>query len=160
MIEIVSGDLLDSTEKYIAHQCNCLSQNSAGAAKAIFDKYPHANTYAGRTEPDVMGTIKILGNGEDQRYVINMFAQHYPGKPKYPNSTKDGTATREFHFHRCLLRVAKIENLESIAFPWKIGCNLGGGNWEHYLGTLHNFAKYVGDQHGTIVRVYRRLGDE
>lgn len=159
MIEIVTGDLLNSKEKYIAHQCNCLTQNSAGMAKAIFDKFPYANTYATRTVADMLGTIKILGNGEDQRYVVNMFAQYYPGKPKYPNSSKDGTLIREHYFHRCLLRVAEIPNLESIAFPWKIGCNLGGGIWEHYLGTLTNFANYV-EGKGVRVLIYRRDGDE
>jgi O-acetyl-ADP-ribose deacetylase (regulator of RNase III) len=160
MIEIVRGNIIDSTEKYIGHICNCLTQTPAGAAKAIFDKYPYANTYAERTEPDVMSTIKILGDGQDQRYVINMFAQYYPGRTKYPNSQKDGIKTREKAFYHCLLRVAEIENLESIAFPWRIGCNLAGGDWEHYLGKLHNFAKYVSDKHNTIVRVYRRLEDE
>lgn len=159
MIEIITGDLLDSKEKYIAHQCNCLTQNSAGVAKSIFDKFPHSNTYATRTMADLLGTIKILGNGADQRHVINMFAQYYPGRPKYPNSVKDGTLAREQQFHRCLLRVAEIPNLESIAFPWKIGCNLGGGIWEHYLGTLTNFANYV-EGKGVRVVIYRREGDE
>lgn len=160
MIEIVRGNIIDATEQYIAHQCNCLTQNSAGAAKAIFDKYPHADTYFGRTEPDVLGTIKVLGNGEDNRYVINMFAQYYPGRTKFPNSGKDGIQTRQKSFHRCLARIAKIEDLKSIAFPWRIGCNLAGGDWEWYLGTLHNFAKHVGEKQGTLVRVYRRLEDE
>lgn len=155
MIEIVKGNLLDSKEKYIAHQCNCLTQNSAGTAKAIFDKFPYANTYATRTEPDVPSTIKILGNGDDQRYVINMFAQYYPGKPKYPNSDKDGTKARQKYFHQCLLRVSKISDLTSIAFPWKIGCNLGGGDWEWYLGTITNFAKYVKESQNTIVKIYK-----
>lgn len=159
MIEIVTGDLLNSKEKYIAHQCNCLTQNSAGTAKAIFDKFPHANTYATRTVADLLGTIKVLGNGLDQRYVINMFAQYYPGRPKYPNSVKDGSLAREQYFHRCLLRVAQIPDLESIAFPWKIGCNLGGGVWEHYLGTLTNFANYLEDKN-VRVAIYRREGDE
>ncbi len=160
MIEIITGDLLDAKEKYIAHQCNCLTQHSAGVAKSIFDKYPHANVYAGRTDPDVMGTIKICGNGDDERYVINMFAQYYPGRPKYPNSNKDGTLIREEFFHKCLLRVAQIPNLESVAFPWRIGCNLGGGIWEHYLGTLTNFANYVEEFQKARVVIYRREGDE
>ena len=160
MIEIITGDLLEATEKYIAHQCNCLSNNSAGTAKAIFDRFPYSNTYAARTEPDVMGSLKILGNGQDQRYIINMFAQYYPGRPKYPNAEKDGSLTREKMFHRCLLRIAKIENLESIAFPFGIGCNLGGGNWEHYLGTLTNFAKYVKEKQNTRVVIYQREIDK
>ena len=90
MIEIVSGDLLEAKEKYIAHACNCITQKSAGTAKAIFDKFPYANTYATRTEPNVPATIQIMGNGQDQRYIINMYSIYYPGKPKYPYSTKDG----------------------------------------------------------------------
>ena len=108
-IEIVAGDLLNSQEKYIAHQCNCLTQSSAGTARAIFDKFPHSDTYTDRTEPDKPGLIKILGDGVNQRYVINMFGQYYPGKPKYPNSTLDGQIAREKYFHQCLLRVARIE---------------------------------------------------
>jgi hypothetical protein len=149
-----------------------LTQTSAGTAKAIFDKYPHANTYSARfkcsngdiANIDTPGTIHILGGrtpeGEDLRYVINMYAQYYPGRPKYPNSTKDGLKVREHFFHQCLLRVAKIPDLESIAFPWKIGCNLGGGNWEHYLGTLNNFAKYVKEKRDVRTVVYRHEGDE
>lgn len=159
MIEIVSGDLLLASEKYIAHQCNCVTQASAGAAKAIFDKFPYSNTYVNRETPDTMSTIKILGNGQNERYVINMFAQYYPGRSKYPNSTKDGIATREKAFHQCLLKIARISNLESIAFPWRIGCNLGGGNWEHYLGNLTIFANYV-ERMGVRVCVYKREGDE
>lgn len=143
MIEIISGDLLDSQEKYIAHQCNCLTQHSAGTAKNIFTKYPHANTYASRTDPDTLGTIKILGNGIDKRYVINMFAQYYPGRPKYPDSKLDGTIIRQQHFYQCLIKISKIPDLESIAFPYKIGCNLGGGDWNYYFGVLNNFATFV-----------------
>jgi O-acetyl-ADP-ribose deacetylase (regulator of RNase III) len=159
MIEIITGDLLEATEQYIAHQCNCLTQNSAGTAKSIFDKFPYANTYANRTEPDKMGSIKILGNGQDQRFVINMFAQYYPGKSKFPKSTLDGTAVRLDCFYKCLLRVARLPDLESIAFPWRIGCNLGGGDWAAYLGTITNFAQYVEEKQGTRVVIYRREGD-
>lgn len=160
MIEIVTGDLLLSNEQYIAHQCNCLTQKSAGTAKAIFDQFPYSNTYADRVDPDVMGTIKILGNGLEQRYIINMFAQYYPGKSKYPNSNIDGIKVREKAFHQCLLRIAKLPGLKSIAFPWRIGCNLGGGNWDHYLGTLTNFAQYVKATQNTQVIIYRRESDE
>src|SRR5271165_78515 len=97
MLEIITGDLLEATEKYIAHNCNCLTQNSAGTAKAIFDKFPYANTYERRARgadgetanKDVPGTIAILGNGQDQRFIINMYAMYYPGRSKYPTSSLD-----------------------------------------------------------------------
>ena len=58
------------------------------------------------------------------------------------------------------MKIAKIPNLESIAFPWRIGCGLAGGNWEWYLGTLKNFADHVEEKQGAKVIIYRREGDE
>lgn len=143
MINIIYDNLLNSMEKYISHQCNCLTQHSAGTALSIFNKYPYANTYKNRDKSDSLGTIKILGDGIDNRFVINMFAQHYPGKPKYPNSQLDGIQVRQQSFYQCLLKISKIPELESIAFPYGIGCNLAGGNWEYYYGVLNNFASYM-----------------
>jgi O-acetyl-ADP-ribose deacetylase (regulator of RNase III) len=159
MIEIITGSIIDSKEKYIAHQCNCVTKNSTGTAKAIFDAFPFANSYENREEPDTVGTIKIFGNGVDNRYVINMFAQHYPGRPKFPTSKLDGTKAREEYFHKCLIKISKIPDLESIAFPWKIGCNLGGGDWEYYFGTLKNFERFVNEKFETKVVIYRRTED-
>jgi O-acetyl-ADP-ribose deacetylase (regulator of RNase III) len=161
MIEIITGDLLKAKEKYILHQTNCVSTgNAAGIAQAIFDKYPYANCYFNRLEPSKPGTLDIRGNDQDQRLVINLHGQFYPGRPKYPLSNLDGQVAREKYFYHGLLRVAKLEKLESIAINWRIGCNLGGGIWEHYLGTLTNFANYVKITRGAKVLIYRREGDE
>lgn len=160
MIEIITGDLLEASEKYIAHQTNCISKEGAsGIARSIFDKFPYANCYADRIESSIPGTIDIRGNGQDQRYVINLHGQVYPGGVRYPLSTLDGVLAREKYFYRALLRLARLPDLESIAFPWRVSCGIAGGDWEHYLGTLTNFAQYVGEK-GVKVRVYRRQGDE
>lgn len=160
MIEIITGDLLEAKEKYIAHQTNCISQKASGIAQTIFQKFPYADTYTNRIQPDIPATIQIVGNGQDQRYIINLYAQYYPGKSKYAFSTKDGIETREKYFHKCLLRVAKIENLESIAFPWRIGCGLAGGEWKHTLGQISIFANYIEEKQNARVVIYRREGDE
>src|SRR5690242_14918048 len=85
------GNLLDATEQYIAHQCNCITTNSAGLAAQISKHFPYADPYSNRknihglrnraVEEDrpVPGSIQIYGNGIDQRYVIGMFAQYNPG---------------------------------------------------------------------------------
>ncbi len=71
----------------------------------------------------------------------------YPGKPKYPNSTLDGNAARLKNFYECLKQVQKIQNLNSIAFPYNICCNLAGGNWEQeYYPLLQKFALSLGDK--------------
>ena len=161
MIEIITGDLLDAKEKYILHQTNCISASSAaGIAKSIFDKYPYADCYSSRIETSKPGTIDIRGNGIDQRLIINLHGQYYPGGIRYPLSSLDGQAVREKYFYRGLLRVAQILDLESIGLPWRVGCGIAGGIWEHYLGTLTNFAQFVEQTQGARVTVYRREGDD
>lgn len=156
MLEIINGDLFDAKEKYLLHQCNCVTNRAAHLAKDVFDKYPYADVYSGRAIESVPGTIDIRGNGADQRYVINMFGQYYPGGPKYPLSAKDGTTIREKYFHKCLLKVAQIPDLESVALPWRVGCGAAMGNWDHYLGTITNFANFVYEKFNTKVVIYRK----
>jgi hypothetical protein len=46
----------------------------------------------------------------------------------------------------------KIEKLESIAFPWRIGCGAAGGNWEKYMKMIEGFSEYVDGE----VLIYRK----
>jgi|SRR6185369_1222853 hypothetical protein len=160
MIEIVTGDLFDAKEKYLCHQCNCVTNRAAHLAKDVFARYPYADVYTGRTTHDKPGTIIVKGNGQDQRYVIALLGQYYPGKSKYPNSTLDGILTRQNYFYKCLLRIAQLPNLESVAFPWRIGCGAAGGIWENYLGNITNFANHIESTQGAKVVIYQREGDE
>lgn len=146
MLTEIKGDLIKFTEaQYIAHQCNCLTINSAGMAESIFNAFPWSNIYAERSididykklpEGNRPGDIVIRGNGTDQRYVINMIAQLFPGRPRYPDSTQDGTRARQTFFQICLNKIARIDGLRSIAFPYRIGCNLAGGDWTIYRNML------------------------
>jgi len=135
-VEVVFGDITNSEARYIAHQCNCVTEYSLGLAKSIFEKFPYSDCYQGRKEKDVPGTIKIFGNGVDQRYVINMFGQYYPGKPRHSENQND----RISYFRKCLEEITKITDLESIAFPKNIGCGLAGGNWSEYFNEISIFA--------------------
>jgi O-acetyl-ADP-ribose deacetylase (regulator of RNase III) len=156
MIEIITGDIFDAKEKYLCHQCNCITNRAAHLSKDVFTKYPYADIYAARSAVDTPGTIIIRGNGNDERYVVNMLGQYYPGKPKYPDSKVDGSKAREKYFHKCLMELAKVKDLESIAFPFGIGCGAADGNWEYYFGTIKNFEKYVNETQGARVSIYRR----
>lgn len=160
MLDIIVGSIFDSKEKYICHQCNCVTNRSAHLAKTVFQHYPYADVYSARKNADVPGTIIVKGNGEDQRFVIALFGQYYPGESKYPLSTLDGRKIREKYFHKALMSVARIPNLESVAFPWRIGCGAAGGNWEYYLGTISNFARHVEEQQGARVVIYKLEGEE
>lgn len=142
-IKIIKGDILNSNSQYIIHQCNCVTKNAGGLAKAIFDKYPYANTYISRNNSSTLGSIEIKGDGKDERFIINMYAQFYPGKPNYNN---DSYENRKQWFYECLLKISKIKNLKSVAIPFGIGCNLAGGNWIDYYKMICDFDKSVNIQ--------------
>lgn len=154
-VEIIeNGDLLKCDAKYICHQCNSLTKTGAGLAKRMFGLFPYADIYkkrGGDWTPDKVtlshseypGNILVMGNGNSERFIINMMGQFYPGPPKFPDSKLDGTKSRERYFKSCLDRIAAIKDLESVAFPWKIGCNLAGGNWDNYFKMISNFADHM-----------------
>ena len=140
-VKIIDGNLLEAKEKYLAHQCNCATIKSAHLAKSVFDKYPYANTYKSRTYDkstrSIPGTIDVLGNGSDQRFVINMYAQYYPSKAKYAN---DSYALRMGWFKQCLDEIAKIDSIKDLALPFNCGCGSAGGDWNQYYSEICNFA--------------------
>ncbi len=142
-VKIITGDLLNSDAKYIAHQCNCITQKSKHLSAAVFKRYPYADIYTGRTAPSIPGDIVVRGNGEDQRYIINILGQYYPGKPKFPQSSQDGFEARRKYFFNSLKKISQIQDLESIAFPFGIGCGLAGGDWEFYYGLIEKFSNHI-----------------
>jgi len=160
MFEIVKGDLLEAKEKYIAHQCNATSNQAGGLAHYLFKRFPYANIYKHRpypykpTGPDFPGHFVLTGNGIDQRFVINMLAQYYPGDPVGDASLLDSRKKREAYFTSCLVSMAQIKNMESIAFPFKIGCGLAGGDWDTYLKMLQVFDIGVNMKQNVRVVVY------
>jgi O-acetyl-ADP-ribose deacetylase (regulator of RNase III) len=141
-VTFVKGNLLDSKDKYIAHQTNCVSVGAGGIAAAIFSKFPHSDIYSERKsgKKDVPGEIIISGDHEN-RLVINMMAQYYPGRSKFIDSKLDGIMAREKYFQECLDKILSIPGLESIAFPYRIGCGLAGGDWNRYLPMIEAFAE-------------------
>jgi len=138
MIKIVTGNLMDAKEKYLCHQCNCITNRSKHLASTVFKAFPYADIYSQRKQPDKPGNIILRGDGSNQRYVVAMLGQYYPGRTKYPNSRKDGLQARLSYFKACLEQMKCLEG--SFAFPWRIGCGAAGGNWDDYYQEIENFA--------------------
>lgn len=144
MFEYKEDDILKADEQYICHQCNCRSITSAGLALHIFKELPYANIYNERktsNSPDLRkaGHIVIRGDGITKRFVINMLAQVYPGASQ--GYDLDSNIAREKYFKQCLDEISQIPNLTSIAFPYKIGCGLAGGDWGKYEKMLKDFSE-------------------
>lgn len=138
-MKTIQGDILKANVDAIAHQCNVTSPNVHGVAKFIFDKHPAAHTkhYFGDHSSPELGDIDIFPiTGASYNHVINMYSQRYPGPPNVQH--KDSKEYRLKWFRDCLnLIVAK--KIDSVAFPYLIGCGLGGGNWPDYLKELEVF---------------------
>jgi O-acetyl-ADP-ribose deacetylase (regulator of RNase III) len=137
LLRVVDADITTSPEKYICHQCNCVTPRAKGLAQQIFNKFPWADTYSMRKESSTPGTIEINGNGSNERFVINMFAQFFGGKP----SRRETKKQRLDYFRSCLAQIKDIPDLETVAFPFNIGCGMAGGNWKDYERALEDFAK-------------------
>lgn len=160
MIEVIKGDLLESREKFIAHQCNAVSNQAGGIAYYIFKKFPYSNIYEGRSYPykatgiNFPGHCFIKGDGIKNRFVINMIAQYYPGTPKNDSSLLDGYNARQGYFNRCLNEICGIKDIKSIAFPFNIGCGMAGGNWTEYYRMIESFDKRINATQNVKIVLY------
>ena len=130
---IKEGNLLDATDDIIVHQCNCTTKYAKGLSDQIFTKYPYANDYIGESVR-IPGSIRLHGNGKDQRYIINMFAQYQP--------SKGWNEPRLIWFQECLDKMAlALKGYTcSIGFPFGIGAGLAKGVWDDYYKLIQNFA--------------------
>lgn len=95
------------------------------------------------------------------RVIVCAFAQLGPGKPgTYQNTDfrlgPDTYELRHAWFRACLDKLAACVRAHgSVAFPYKIGCGLAGGNWEaDYLPMLRRWSEEA--RPDLLVRIYRR----
>ena len=148
-ISIVEGDLLEASEEYIGHQCNCVTiGNGAGLAKFLFKKFPYANTYAHRKAPSEPGSYSIHGDGKADRLIVNFYSQYHPGKAKQKPDTRQA---RLEWLLSAMERFIRDQKVSELALPHGIGCGLAGGDWEVYWKSLAQFA----DAHEVTIKLYR-----
>lgn len=131
-VKIIDGDLLGANAQYICHQVNCKGRMGSGVAKQIRAKYPEVyDAYIclcneGHNKKDPFWTFGQAQFVEchDGKTIVNMFAQSSYGY--------DGKLYTDYAaFQSCVSQIAeKVPKGATIAMPYKIGCGLGGGNWE------------------------------
>ena len=154
---IARGDLLQADDDIIIHQTNCISKTAKGLAKDIFTRFPYADTYQTRTEPNKPDTISMHGQrGGKQRLVANLYAQHKPGSTR--KGGNDNAHEREDWFWRCMLALGKYIKQQmrgpvTVGIPWRIGCGMAGGNWNRYKQMIEDWVRKVRTATGDIVRV-------
>lgn len=136
IIFIEDADILNLPIQVIVQQCNCVSSNYKGLAEDILKKYDYANFYESNNSKRKIGNVELRGNGIDKRYIMAFYAQKFPGKPKEGDDEKQ----RLKWFEECFTHLKRFKGIKRIAFPYKIGCGLAGGDWSKYLGLLEQFA--------------------
>ena len=123
---MIDGNMFDCTENIIVHQTNCQGVMGSGIAKQVKERYPEVfNAYYHycKTQElkDIFGTALIC-QVSDYKYIANIFGQNTFGQGLQTDYDMLKNALKEVH------DFAKENNL-SVAIPYKIGCGLGGGDW-------------------------------
>lgn len=108
------------------------------------------------------GDAELRGNGEDERYVFNLYGQWYGGGPSEDQDDLgdlDHPQNRVKHLWKALWDIdnlsAKIlKPRDVIALPYNIGCGIAGGNWERdYEPLIDKFAKKMWDRGVKVIVV-------
>lgn len=142
-IEIIQGDLLDAFDRgdvnVIGHCCNAQGVMGSGIAKSIKERYPEAFNQYKRyydTGHSVFGyCIPVLV--DVNKGVFNLVGQDkygYDGK-RYLNY---GALGASFDL---MARQAKKER-DVIGFPYLMGCDRAGGDWEIVLEMIEYYFKH------------------
>ena len=126
MIKIVQKDLFDSDAEILAHQVNVEGFMGAGIAKTVKQKYPHVFKKYQKVCCDFLPK-QLMGNNlyiqvDNNRVIANLFAESL-----YTCLQDD----RKIDYDALRSCFKKLNSLKkSIAIPYKIGCGLGGGDWQ------------------------------
>ena len=130
MVTEINGDLLQSTAQVIAHQVNCMGVAGAGLAKQIMDKYPENLhfylNHCSRFSADYLLGTALFVECTDGKIIANLFGQKRFGRDN-KMYTDYGALDTALGFLR---KFMDEKGLTSVAFPYKLGCGLGGGDWK------------------------------
>jgi O-acetyl-ADP-ribose deacetylase (regulator of RNase III) len=126
-LNIIKGDILNTTHGIICHQVNCMGKMGAGLAFDIRKKWPavyndYMNAY--RKGQLVLGATIGTEIIQDQLFVMSLCGQHYYGIGKQ--------YTNYYAVRLCLYAVLGTAGLTQLPvfIPYGMGCNLAGGNWD------------------------------
>lgn len=125
-MKITKGNLLDINKGIIIHQVNCKNVMGAGVAKSLYEKYPIIKTKYHEMCNKVSKSIELLGQWQiidisNDLKIVNLFSQYDYG---YGNKFTDEKLLINGINQICFLYYPK-----TVYIPYKIGCGLGGGNW-------------------------------
>lgn len=157
MIKTIEGDILQAKTKSILHQCNCFHV-FGGLATHIGRQWPEAEVAdltTDRGDLNKMGTFSMGVISKPKtpvKCIFNVYGQFEPG----PNTEQDMLLTGILRVSEFMMSTLKDQiPIDSVAIPYKIGCGIGGGNWEEIEFGLEKIFKDLPIE----AIIYRRPGD-
>lgn len=141
MIHIIEGDLLvDSNCNVIGHQANCMSTMNSGIAKQIRMMYPGVYEVDKKfpfPASDRLGKTSYWTDGA--LYIFNLYGQFAYGKGKKHTNYEALENAMELMLKKIIEMENENPNFKAkIGFPYKIGSDLGGGDWNVVYKKIEN----------------------
>jgi O-acetyl-ADP-ribose deacetylase (regulator of RNase III) len=135
-IEIIHGDLFTTDCEIIAHSVNCQGVMGKGIAFQLKQKYHKAFDsytklcYNAPVKSNLLGSIQAIRCNE--KIIVNMFTQDRYGC--------DRRYTDYNAMHSCFKQLTEIRKPhQKIAMPYRLGCGLGGGDWNRVYNLMVDF---------------------
>ena len=147
-MNIIEGDVFKCEEDLIVHQVNCRGVMGSGIAREVRNRFPDVyNRYKDdcwKYGSRCLGAFSCVPISTSKG-IVNLYGQDGFGVDKCYTDYK--AVKRAF---RLLAMFAKKNNF-SIAIPYYIGCNRGGGDWDIYSAIIE---KELNGINYTIYRKY------
>lgn len=141
----IKGNLFDSKADVLCHQVNLYGVMGGGIASELRERYPNVyNRYRNHCDEykfseSLLGSSLIVPKDEkNNQYIANCFCQN--------DFSRDGCLTNYEKMRECFINVInwmKQNGKKTVAFPYKIGCGIAGGNWSIVLGIIEDVFKDV-----------------
>lgn len=150
MMEYIIKDVTDVALGIIAHGVNCQHAMGSGVAGAIKKKWPivyekFMEAPKGKT---MLGTVDLIAvTTDDSLFVANCYTQNFYGYGGGRYADPEAVA-------KCLYTVFRLaDGLTLPVYMPKIGCGLGGLDWEadvlpsinYHMGTFPRVQVYICD---------------
>ena len=134
MITDIKQDIFTVKCDALLHQCNCFHTMGSGIAAVIRQRFPEAyiaDCETKRGDPEKLGTFSFASvrNREfpNVRVIVNLYSQFdFSGTVRCTryDALMEGLTTL-----RDKMRAKANGALRTIAIPWRMGSNRGGGSW-------------------------------
>jgi O-acetyl-ADP-ribose deacetylase (regulator of RNase III) len=130
-MKTIKGDLiqagLNGDVDLIIHQCNCFNTMKSGIAPKIAKAFPWAKEADDRTEKGDLSKLGRYSIGKGIPIIVNLYGQ-YDWRGRSSGKVETNYRAIEDGLGR-LAKDLAISNFQGkIGIP-KIGCGLGGGDW-------------------------------